>query len=121
MQPASTFPVAIARAVAGEVFTCAETTALFDQIMDGQATPAQLAALLVALRMRGETADELLGAARALRARATPIPGLDTLPRPLLDTCGTGGDGAGTLNVSTLAALTAAACGVTVAKHGNRA
>lgn len=119
---ALSLPQAIARAVAGEVFSADEMAALIGLVMDGHATPAQLAAFLIALRCRGETVDEVVGAARALKARALPLWAADEAPpQPLLDTCGTGGDGAGTLNVSTLAALVAAACGAQVAKHGNRA
>jgi anthranilate phosphoribosyltransferase len=86
-------------------------------IMSGGATPAQIGAFLVALRMKGETADELAGLATTMRARAVP---LATPDGDLIDTCGTGGDGAGTFNVSTAAALVAAGAGITVAKHGNR-
>lgn len=87
-------------------------------LMSGEAAPAQVGGLLMALRVRGETGAEILGFARALRERATPFP----LPaEDLIDTCGTGGDGLATLNVSTLAGLVAAAAGARVAKHGNRA
>jgi anthranilate phosphoribosyltransferase len=86
--------------------------------MDGRVSPARLAGLLVALRMRGETVEEIAAFARAMRARALPVP---TRHPEVLDTCGTGGDGAGTFNVSTVAALVVAAAGVPVAKHGNRA
>ncbi|MSP16130.1 MAG: anthranilate phosphoribosyltransferase [Myxococcales bacterium] len=108
---------AIAHAVARRDFSEAEIAAAFGRIMDGEATPAQIGALLVALRMKGETPAELAGAARAMRARAIPL----FCAEPAVDTCGTGGDGAGSLNVSTLAAIVVAACGVRVAKHGNRA
>src|SRR5262249_44982177 len=77
-----------------------------------------IAGLLVALRCQGETVEELVGAARAMRARAAPFPAPDGV---LLDTCGTGGDGVGTVNISTLAALAAASLGGRGAKHGNRA
>lgn len=88
------------------------------EIMDGAGSPAQIAALLVALRMKGETTDEIEGAARAMRARMNTVQ-LDCAP--LLDTCGTGGDDAGTFNISTAVAFVAAAAGIHVAKHGNRA
>ena len=90
-------------------------------IMEGQATGAQIGAFLTALRLKGESEEEIAGAAMALRDRCVRLPGLDNdLGNDLIDTCGTGGDGAGTVNVSTLAAITAAGAGVRVAKHGNR-
>jgi anthranilate phosphoribosyltransferase len=110
---------AIARVSGGADLTADEIAGVFGSIMDGAATPAQIGGLLVALRMKGETADELAGAARAMRTRATPLACPD--PERGVDTCGTGGDGAGTLNVSTLAAIVVAAAGGVVAKHGNRA
>jgi len=93
-------------------------SAVFGEMMDGKASDAQKSAFLVALRMKGETAGEITGAARAMRERVTPLP-VDH--DRLVDTCGTGGDGRGTFNVSTLAAIVAAAGGARVAKHGNRA
>jgi anthranilate phosphoribosyltransferase len=110
---------AIARVMAGEDLARSEIAGVFGAIMEGEATAAQIGGLLVALRLKGETADEIAGAASAMRARALPI----TCPDPdgAVDTCGTGGDGSGTVNLSTLAALVAAAAGATVAKHGNRA
>ena len=85
--------------------------------MSGEATPAQIGALLMAMRVRGETVPELAGAVKAMRARMTGI----EAPDGSIDVCGTGGDGAGTLNVSSAATFVVAACGVSVAKHGNRA
>lgn len=87
-------------------------------LMAGKADPVQVAALLIAWRMKGETAGEILGCARILRQRAAKF---GPVPDNTVDTCGTGGDGAGTFNISTVAALVAAAAGVPIAKHGNRA
>ena len=99
--------------------TAEEAEAAMQTILQGEAKPAQIAALLMGLRVKGETAEELLGFARAMRRMAVPVEvGLNG--EPLLDTCGTGGDGAGTFNISTLAAFVAAGAGVRVAKHGNR-
>ena len=95
-----------------------ETSAVFDRLMDGRFTPAQTGALLTALRMKGEGVEELTGAAAAMRRHAVLI---DTGGLPVVDTCGTGGDRAGTFNISTTAALVVAGAGVPVAKHGNRA
>ena len=108
---------AIAKLVRCENLTEEEAGAAFDVIMRGDATPSQIAGFMVALRMKGETPDELTGFARAARAVATPI----DVEGALLDTCGTGGDGLATFNISTLSAIVAAACGARVAKHGNRA
>lgn len=87
-------------------------------VMDGRVEPVQVAAVLVALRAKGESSHEVAAAARAMRARAISVPVAD--PHRAVDTCGTGGDGADTVNISTAAALVAAAAGVPVAKHGNR-
>ena len=109
---------AIRRIVEGESLGREEMYALFGEVMDGHATEVQKAALLIALRMKRETPDEITGAAMAMRARVTPLSvDADTV----IDTCGTGGDGRGTFNISTLAAVVAAAAGALVAKHGNRA
>ena len=100
-----------------EDLSTAEATDAMNAIMDGQAQPAQIAGLLMALAMKGERPGEIVGFARAMRERATR---LSRSYAPVFDTCGTGGDRAETFNVSTVAALVLAACGVTVAKHGNR-
>jgi anthranilate phosphoribosyltransferase len=109
---------AIARLVEGVSLAEAEMEAVVTELMHGEATPAQIAGLLIALRMKGETVDELTGAARAMRANALRV---HPHARVIVDTCGTGGDAAGTFNVSTAAAFIAAGAGITVAKHGNRA
>jgi anthranilate phosphoribosyltransferase len=108
---------ALIRLTGGESLTREETEELFGQLMDGLVTETLKAALLVALRMKGEAVAEISGAAAAMRRRAIPIP---HQRQGLVDTCGTGGDGRGTFNISTAAALVAAAAGVPVAKHGNR-
>ena len=108
---------AIAKVVRCENLTEEEASQAFETIMRGDATPSQIAGFIVALRMKGETVDELTGFARTARAMATPI----SVDGALLDTCGTGGDGLATFNISTLAGIVAAACGARVAKHGNRA
>ncbi|HEY7498931.1 MAG TPA: anthranilate phosphoribosyltransferase [Vicinamibacterales bacterium] len=97
--------------------TVDEAAAAMDEIMEGRAQPAQIAGLLIALAMKGERPSEVVGLARTMRARATK---LSRVPSEVFDTCGTGGDRAHTFNVSTVAALVVAACGVRVAKHGNR-
>ena len=109
---------AIKRVVDGHHLDRDEMHALFGQVMDGQASDVQKTALLIALRMKGETAEEITGAAMVMRERVTPIHVDRT---NLVDTCGTGGDGRGTFNVSTIAAIVAAGAGANVAKHGNRA
>ena len=107
----------LARLAVGETLTDAEAEAAFDIIMSGEATPAQIGALLMAMRLRGETVAELTGAVRAMRARMTAV----AAPPEAIDVCGTGGDAAGTLNVSTAVTFVVAGCEVPVAKHGNRA
>jgi anthranilate phosphoribosyltransferase len=109
---------AIAIAASGAEVPAAQLEAAFGTIMDGDATSAQIAALLVALRTKGETVGEIVATARALRAKAATAEAVD--PRTV-DTCGTGGDGANTFNISTTAAFVVAGAGVPVAKHGNRA
>jgi anthranilate phosphoribosyltransferase len=108
---------ALAAVVDGRTLSLGEARAAMGAVMDGDATPAQLAALLVALRMRGETTDELAGFAGAMRDRVVRV----EAPAGTIDLVGTGGDGSGTFNISTAASLVVAAAGVPVAKHGNRA
>jgi anthranilate phosphoribosyltransferase len=108
---------AIAKLVRCENLTEDEAASAFEEIMLGDATPIQIAGFLVALRMKGETVDEITGFARTARAVATPI----QIEGALLDTCGTGGDGLATFNISTVSAIVAAGSGAKVAKHGNRA
>ncbi|HEX4382180.1 MAG TPA: anthranilate phosphoribosyltransferase [Myxococcales bacterium] len=102
----------------GESLTRPEAAAAIDSMLDGKAPVSQMAGLLVALRMKGETPDEIAGAAQAMRAKATRV---NVSQDRLIDTCGTGGDGCDTFNISTTAAFVAAAGGARVAKHGNRA
>jgi anthranilate phosphoribosyltransferase len=108
---------ALAAIVDGRSLSLEEARLAMGSVMDGEATPAQLAALLVALRMRGETVDELAGFASAMRERVLRV----DAPAGTIDVVGTGGDGSGTFNISTAAALLVASTGVPVAKHGNRA
>lgn len=109
---------AIAKIVSGSHLSEEEARLAMDHIMAGEATPSQIAAFITALRMKGETVDEIVGCARAMRERATRIrPRTETV----VDTCGTGGDGADTFNISTTAAFVAAGAGCFVAKHGGRA
>ena len=109
---------ALARLLDGHDLSREQARAVMNEVMSGEATPAQIAGFLVALRLKGETADEIAGCAEAMRAHV-----LSVQPRrdDLVDTAGTGGDGARTINISTAAALVAAAAGAGVAKHGNRA
>jgi anthranilate phosphoribosyltransferase len=110
---------AIKTLVAGKDLSPREVEAAMDAILSGDATPAQIAAFVVGLRMKGESSDEIAAAARSLRRHGESIQ--PNVGGPLLDTCGTGGDGLHTFNISTASAIVAAACGVFVAKHGNRA
>lgn len=109
----------IQRVVDGHELAVHEAASALDVIMTGGATPAQIGALLTALRMRGETVAEIAGFARTMRKHAVAVHLADD-PRPAVDTCGTGGDSAGTFNISTTAAFAVAGAGVRVAKHGNR-
>jgi anthranilate phosphoribosyltransferase len=107
----------LARVAGGHTLSESEAESAFEIIMSGDATPSQMGALLMALRVRGETVDEIAGAARIMRSKALTI----EAPPGTIDTVGTGGDGVGTFNISTASALVVAGCGVPVAKHGNRA
>lgn len=107
----------IAIVAQGKALSRAEAETAFNIIMTGEATPAQIGGFLMALRVRGETVDEITGAVSVMREKMTRI----QAPQGAIDVCGTGGDGAGTLNISTAVAFVCAACGVTVAKHGNKA
>ena len=106
------------RLLAGKDLSSGEMEAFIGAIMDGGIDDVVMAAMLVALRAKGETGPEVAAAARAMRARSIPVKVSD--PQLSVDTCGTGGDGAETINISTAAALLAAAAGAPVAKHGNR-
>jgi anthranilate phosphoribosyltransferase len=107
----------VAKVAAREALSREDARAAFEIIMSGAATPSQIGGFLMALRVRGETVDEIVGAVGAMRARMLPV----EAPDGAIDIVGTGGDGAGTYNISTLAALIVAGAGVPVAKHGNRA
>lgn len=107
----------LGRVAAGHSLSESEAEAAFEIIMSGNATPSQMGAFLMALRVRGETVDEITGAARIMRAKALAI----EAPPGTIDTVGTGGDASGTFNISTATALVVAGCGVPVGKHGNRA
>ncbi|MBF0417682.1 MAG: anthranilate phosphoribosyltransferase [Magnetococcales bacterium] len=107
----------LGRVVTGVDLTQDEARWMMERIMSGEMTPAQIGAYLTALRMKGETVEEIAGSAMTMRAKATRV----HAPGTVIDTCGTGGDGQGTFNISTTVAFVVAACGVTVAKHGNRA
>ncbi len=109
---------AIKKVVMNEDLQESEMMEVMDEVMEGTATPAQIAAFITALRMKGETVEEVTGAARIMRQKATKI---DARSSIIVDTCGTGGDGRNSFNISTTTAFVVAAAGVTVAKHGNRA
>ncbi len=103
--------------VLGHSLSFEQASVVMEEIMSGQATPAQIAAFITALRIKGENVDEIAGLASVMRARAVPV----VVTPPVVDTCGTGGDGACSFNISTAAAFVAAGAGLKVAKHGNRA
>ncbi len=111
------FPALLQKIERGEDLSAAETQTAFDHIFEGQILPEQIATFLLGLRKKGETVDELLGAVKSMRSKAVTI----KAPPQTMDIVGTGGDAHGTLNISTAVALVVAACGVPVAKHGNRA
>lgn len=113
-----TIQEAIAKVIEGADLSRGEMTDVMNQIMSGEATDAQIGAFLIALRVKGESVDEIAGAASVMREKATPIA---TRHDVIVDTCGTGGDHSGTFNISTAAAFVAAGAGLCVAKHGNRA
>lgn len=111
------FKAIIGKVATGAALTRDEAAAAFDRMMSGEATPSQMGGLLMALRVRGETVDEITGAVSAMRAKMLPV----EAPADAVDIVGTGGDGSGSVNVSTCASFILAGTGVTVAKHGNRA
>jgi anthranilate phosphoribosyltransferase len=117
MDSRTTWPALIGALIKGEALTTDEAAWAMNEIMDGAATPVQIAGFGVALRIKGETVAELTGLAEAMLGHATPI----SIPGPLVDLVGTGGDRAHTVNISTMGAIVAAAAGARVAKHGNRA
>src|SRR5580692_13197091 len=117
MDMRTTWPAIIGALIRGETLTAEETSWAMNEILEGAATPVQVAGFGVALRMKGETPGELAGMAQVMLHRATPI----SVPGDLVDLVGTGGDGAHTVNISTMGAIVAAAAGVRVVKHGNRA
>jgi len=111
------FKPLIAKVAAGAALSRAEAATAFDAMLSGEVTPSQMGGFLMALRVRGETVEEITGAVSAMRAKMLTV----NAPAGAIDIVGTGGDGSGSYNVSTLASIIAAACGVPVAKHGNRA
>src|SRR6478735_9421544 len=111
------FRAVIAKVATGAALTRAEAASAFDSMMSGEATPSQMGALLMALRVRGETVDEITGAVSAMRSKMLRV----NAPEGAVDVVGTGGDGSGSVNVSTCASFIVAGAGVPVAKHGNRA
>ncbi|RAV18517.1 anthranilate phosphoribosyltransferase [Paenibacillus contaminans] len=115
---AFTVQQAIAKIIGGEHLLRGEARDIMSEIMDGQATPSQIASLATALRMKGETSEEITGFAESMRSKASRV---QTVNENLLDAVGTGGDGSNTFNISTASAIVAAAGGIRVAKHGNRA
>ncbi|HTZ26540.1 MAG TPA: anthranilate phosphoribosyltransferase [Streptosporangiaceae bacterium] len=117
MDSRTAWPALIGALIKGETLSADETAWAMNEIMEGAATPTQIAGFGVALRMKGETPAELTGLAETMLARATPV----SIPGPIVDLVGTGGDGAHTVNISTMGTIVAAAAGARMAKHGNRA
>jgi len=111
------FKTLISKVATGAELTVQESASAFDRMMSGEATPSQMGALLMGLRVRGETVDEITGAVTTMRAKMLPV----TAPQDAIDVVGTGGDASGSYNISTCAAFIVAGAGVPVAKHGNRA
>lgn len=111
------FKSLIAKVADGRALSSDDAEAAFDAMMSGEATSGQIGAFLMALRVRGETVDEITAGAKIMRSKAVQVPA----PANAIDTCGTGGDASGTYNISTAASFAVAACGVPVAKHGNKA
>jgi len=108
---------AIEALVLGRSLSMAEASQVMEEIMSGEVTPAQFGAFVTALRIKGESVDEIVGLARVMRTKAIPV----SVATPTVDTCGTGGDASSTFNISTTAAFVVAGAGLMVAKHGNRA
>ncbi|MFC1908017.1 anthranilate phosphoribosyltransferase [Chloroflexota bacterium] len=108
---------AIQALISGRSLTVDESALVMEEIMQGKSTPAQFGAFVTALRIKGETVDEIVGLAKTMRAKAIPV----SIAEPVVDTCGTGGDGSHTFNISTASAFVTAGAGLKVAKHGNRA
>jgi anthranilate phosphoribosyltransferase len=117
MTDAELWPAILTALARRESLEDGRATVAMSAIMAGECTPAQIGAFLLALRTKGETVEEIEGFARSMLSFAVPV----RAPEPVIDTCGTGGDQAGTFNISTIAALVVAGAGVPVAKHGNRA
>lgn len=118
MERSKVIKEAIAVLVEGQSLSQEKAAAAMDEVMSGEATPAQVGSFVTALRMKGETPEEITGMAQVMREKSLKVPGNNNAT---VDTCGTGGDGAGTFNISTAAAIVASAAGVPIAKHGNRA
>src|SRR5436309_9245543 len=111
------WPQTLTKLVSHQHLSADEAATAMHAIMSGDATPGQIGGFLMALRTKGETVDEIEGCARSMLAFANPV----NTPSPVVDTCGTGGDRSGTINISTMGAIVVAGAGVLVAKHGNRA